>query len=332
MKIWHLYSEKKLHGKKKTLTKRSISQNQRRRVEKSQADYLDLDTLKQGLVISCYGRFAIIETAEKKRLHCSIRQNLPLMVAGDNIVWRDQGKNQGVIVSLKPRQSVLTRLDKAGKKRPVAANLTQIVIVVAPKPALSWYLLDSYLVMAESLGIPPLIVLNKIDLDSTDLKKALQTIYHPLGYKLVFTSREDISQLVQELENQVSVFVGQSGVGKSSLIRHILPENLEIRTNTLSIRSELGQHTTSNSKWYHLSQHQAALIDSPGIRELSLAEIPVRDLMAGFPEFRELSRTCKYRNCSHQDSLGCAIIKSVRENQQLSSRYQSLLQILTIKG
>jgi ribosome biogenesis GTPase len=148
-----------------------------------------------------------------------------------------------------------------------------------------------------------------------------------LGYRIIFTSQHDIQDLSRELENQVSVFTGQSGVGKSSLIRKVLPLEQSIQTGDLSCKTNLGRHTTSNSRYYHLFP-KGALIDSPGIREFSLEQLPVADIVYGFPEFRALTGLCKFRNCNHQDNPGCALVKSVREKPQQERRYHSLLEIL----
>ena len=177
------------------------------------------------------------------------------MVAGDRIIWQPEGEHQGVVVSLYPRGSILARPTLAGLKKPVAANITQLIIVMATKPEISWPLLDSYLIMAETLHLHAVILLNKTDLPCDKLKSELLKDYEPLGYPIIMTNQNEpdgYELLKKALNHQISVFVGQSGVGKSSLISRILPHELNISTGEISEGSELGKHTTSNSRYYHL--------------------------------------------------------------------------------
>lgn len=309
------------------MSKPKLSKQQKRRIDKLQGQFLDSSLHENGLVLISFGTSAIVESQTKQAIFCTIRAHMGTLVAGDEVVWQRVNNEQGVIVSCFPRKTVLMRSNRSLVEKPVAANLSQIVIVAAVKPKLSFLLLDSYLVMAECLKISPLIVLNKIDLDCKKLREELEVIYKPLAYRMVFTSQEEISPLLLELSHQVSVFVGQSGVGKSSLIRKILPDRETIQTAALSHRTELGCHTTSNSRFYHLAHH-GALIDSPGIRELNLTQLAISDVVYGFPEFRSLVSQCSFRNCRHDDNAGCALAQYVRDNPHALSRYTSLQQIL----
>ena len=320
------------------MSKRRISHQQSARIEKKQRTYrqqaetgLPVATA-DGLVIKRFSRHAQIEDASGARIHCSIRPTLDTLVAGDRVVWQTEGHNQGVVVSRYPRQSVLGRPDKRGQLRPIAANITQIMIVVAPKPEISWSLLDSYLVMTEYLNLRACIVLNKTDLASDTLREELLTYYSSLGYSILFTGRdqdEGYKLLQTALDNQTSVFVGQSGVGKSSLIAHVLPEeSSKIQVAEISIKSELGCHTTSNSCFYHLPSG-GALIDSPGVREFGLWHMPATEIAKGFPEFRPFLSKCKFRNCNHRDTLGCALLEAVKNKVIMHQRYQNYVKIST---
>ena len=151
------------------MSKRRINKQQTNRIEKMQQAYqLNkeqlVDTLADGLVITRFSRHVEIEDQEGKRLRCSIRPNLDVLVAGDRIIWQPEGNDQGVVVSLYPRGSILARPTATGLKKPVAANITQMIIVIAAKPEISWPLLDSYLIMAETLKLHATILLNKTDL------------------------------------------------------------------------------------------------------------------------------------------------------------------------
>ncbi|WP_419421192.1 ribosome small subunit-dependent GTPase A [Legionella sp. D16C41] len=316
------------------MSKRRLSKQQSARVKKIQANFQQLSSDStdciDGLVISRFSRHAEIEAQNGNRIHCSIRPNIDSLVAGDQVVWQPTGINQGVVLSRYPRKSVLTRTDKREEHKPIAANISQIFIVVAPKPIISWLLLDSYLVMAEILQLKVQIVLNKTDLPCLSLQQELINSYQPLGYKLLFTSKEDDHSyllLKQALCEHISVFVGQSGVGKSSLIATLLP-NEKITVAAISELSELGCHTTSNSRFYHLPSG-GALIDSPGIRDFSLSNLTPTDAIYGFREFRELATKCKFRNCNHRDNPGCALIEAVKKGNASTNRYENLLKIKT---
>ncbi|MDI9819557.1 MULTISPECIES: small ribosomal subunit biogenesis GTPase RsgA [unclassified Legionella] len=317
------------------MSKRRINQQQSARIQKKQADYRhqsktgDQSSIS-GLVLTRFSRHAEIEDDSGNRIHCSIRPNIDSLVAGDRVIWQTTGLGQGVVVSRFPRESMLGRPDKRGEIKPVAANITQIITVAAARPELSWPLLDSYLVMAEHLGIKVCIVLNKIDLPSTNpLKQELIEGYQSLGYPILFTSKEDkqsYTQLKKALNHHISVFVGQSGVGKSSLISEILPHEQGIQTAEVSAGSDLGCHTTSNSRLYHLPDG-GALIDSPGVRELGLWHMPLAEIALGYREFRPLLSGCKFRNCNHKDTPGCAIIAALQAGRLAPKRYDNFVKI-----
>lgn len=321
------------------MSKRRINKQQSMRIQKIQASYRlqpegsDSQLTENGLVLTRYSRHADIEDKKGNRFHCSIRPNIDSLVAGDRVIWQIEGKNSGVVVSRYPRQSILGRPDRRGQLKPVAANINQVIIVVAAKPELTWSLLDSYLIMVEHLSLTACIVLNKVDLSCESLKEELLTCYQPLGYRILFTSKEQnlgYETLKQTLNHQTSVFVGQSGVGKSSLIAALLPKN-EIRTAEISISSELGCHTTSNSCYYHLPSG-GALIDSPGVREFGPWNMPVSDIIQGYREFSPLISQCKFRNCNHRDSPECAIIKALNKGTLNQKRYENYLKIITQFG
>jgi len=319
------------------MSKRRISDQQSARIAKKQKLYRQHTASEHnlptadGLVIARYARHAQIESEEGTRIRCLIRPNLDSIVAGDRVVWQLESDGQGVIISRYPRHSVLGRPDKRGQLRPVAANITQMMVVVAPKPEISWSLLDSYLVLAEHLHLEACIVLNKIDLAAEELKQQLVRQYEPLGYSILFTGRSDTKgykHLQKALDDETSVFVGQSGVGKSSLIAHILPGESGIQTAAISSNSELGCHTTSNSFYYHLPTG-GALIDSPGVREFGMWHMPPNEIAKGYREFAPLLQHCKFRDCNHRNAPGCALLNAVKEGLITSARYNNFIKIIT---
>lgn len=316
------------------MSKRRINKQQLARIEKNQQTYQvskenDIDTLEDGLVITRFSRHVEIEDHQGKRIRCSIRPNLDTLVAGDRVIWQPEGDKQGVVVSIYPRGSLLARPTSSGLKKPVAANITQMIIVIAPKPEISWPLLDSYLVMAETLQLHAIILLNKIDLPCEDLKLQLVNDYQSLGYPLVMVSKNSagsFDSLKEVLNHQISVFVGQSGVGKSSIIAEVLPHEEGIATSEISVGAELGRHTTSNSRYYHLPSG-GALIDSPGVREFSLWDIDAYILAQGYIEFKPYLSQCKFRNCTHINTPHCAILEALGNNLISRRRYDNFIKL-----
>ncbi|HAT2103945.1 TPA: small ribosomal subunit biogenesis GTPase RsgA [Legionella pneumophila] len=316
------------------MSKRRINKQQSARIAKIQKNYHEYmgnnsDNLADGLVITRFSRHAEIEDNQGKRILCSIRPNLDTLVAGDRVIWQIEGEKQGVVVSIYPRGSLLARPGQKGLKRPVAANITQLVVVIAPKPEISWPLLDSYLIMAEILQVHVVIVLNKIDLPCQTLQQRLMMDYQLLNYPVIMASNQTpdtIVPLKQALNNQISVFVGQSGVGKSSLISSLLPHEENIAIDKISMVSELGKHTTRNSRYYHLPSG-GALIDSPGVREFSLWDIDCSMIAQGYKEFKPYLSQCKFRNCTHINTPQCAIIDALNKGKISTQRYENFTKL-----
>ncbi|HHF7366998.1 TPA: small ribosomal subunit biogenesis GTPase RsgA [Legionella bozemanae] len=315
------------------MSKRRITKQQSARIEKIQQNYHENKKsdgdLVDGLVITRFSKHVVVEDNQGKQIRCSIRPNLETIVAGDRVIWQAEGVNQGVVVSLYPRSSVLAKPTSSGLIKPVAANITQLIVVIAPKPEISWPLLDSYLVIAETLHLQAIILLNKTDLPCESLKEQLLLDYGNLNYPILLTNKhapEALEQLKHRLNHQISVFVGQSGVGKSSLISSILPHEQNISINEISEISELGRHTTSNSRYYHLPSG-GALIDSPGVREFSLWHIDTAEIVRGYPEFRPYLPQCKFRNCPHKDTPHCAIIKAKNDGLISEKRYENFIKL-----
>lgn len=288
------------------------------------------DTTLDGLVITRHRRHALVEDNHGALSLCAIRPSIDSLVAGDRVIWQAEGDQQGMILHRCPRQSMLGRPDARRQLKPIAANITQIMVVVAPMPAISWPLLDSYLVMAETLHIHPTIILNKTDLDCVTIQQTLLQDYEPLGYSILLTHRheENYNRLEKALHDQTSVFVGQSGVGKSSLVTRVLPHIEPIQTRMVSPQSQLGRHTTSNSYFYHLPTG-GGIIDSPGVREFGLWHMPTSQIATGYREFKPYLPQCKFRNCNHRDAPGCAIIHAVKNKLISCKRYENYVKIST---
>lgn len=315
------------------MSKRRVSKQQSNRIVKKQNSYLispeDYNNASEGLVIARFGSHALVEDNQGHRIHCSIRPSIDSLVAGDRIVWLEESENQGVIVGRHERQSALGRPDKKGALKVVAANISQMMIVLAVKPQVSWPLLDSYLIIAHSLNIHPVIVLNKTDLPCQEIKNRLIEQYQSLNYELIFVHQnQDIlhSNLARALQQHISVFVGQSGVGKSTLISRFVPEDTKIQTQAISSISKLGKHTTSHSTLYHLSTG-GALIDSPGVREFGLWHMSLSEITQGYREFKPFLSDCKFRDCNHINTLGCALQNAIKNGLISHDRFDNYVKI-----
>jgi ribosome biogenesis GTPase len=292
----------------------------------------ELGPEQHGLVTAHFGTQVEVESATGHRIRCHLRANLEGLVTGDRVVWCE-GEHTGVIVALGERQSVLSRPDPYGKLKPVAANIDQIVVVIAPLPEPHAMLIDRYLVAAETVTIEPVILLNKTDLLAHDpaLQRQLDdllAVYPGLGYRILHTcSRQGgLDELHAALRDRTSVFVGQSGVGKSSLVNALLPE-AELRVGGLSESTSKGTHTTTTAQLFHLPSG-GSLIDSPGIREFGLWHMSREQVEQGFREFRPLLGHCKFRDCHHVHEPGCAIIGALASGAISARRMDSYRHIV----
>jgi ribosome biogenesis GTPase len=268
-----------------------------------------------GLVLVNYGRSVLVEDATRKLFRCVARRNLPPIVSGDRVTWEPTGEQEGVITAIAARRTVLQRADGGRRSRALAANIDQIAVVAAAQPAPNAFLIDRYLVAAELAGAAPLVVVNKTDLlnprDPAGPTACVRR-YAAIGYTTLLTSALEntgIDALAQALADRISILVGQSGVGKSSLIRRLLPEQ-DILIGELSEASGQGRHTTTTTTLYHLP-NGGDLIDSPGVRDFRLGETPVTELAHGFRDFRPYLGQCRFEDCRHLAEPGCAVNEAV---------------------
>lgn len=289
----------------------------------------------EGRVIIRHGATLMVEENDGSLIQCQTRQNIGHPVCGDRVIVEMTGEDTGVVTALLPRQSVLSRPDFSGREKPLAANLTQLVIVLAPKPEPSGFLLDQYLVTAETIQIKPLIAINKIDLLKEDEAETFYSSlahYDEIGYTSVrISAKQDhgLDALIERLKGETSILVGQSGVGKSSLINALLPEH-DVETGKLSEATGLGRHTTSAATLYRLPQG-GELIDSPGVRSFRLNDLSREEIEQGFPEFQPYLGQCRFHNCSHQHEPDCAIHAAIDVGEISPQRLQNF-QLLCQSG
>ncbi|MCB1843952.1 MAG: small ribosomal subunit biogenesis GTPase RsgA, partial [Halioglobus sp.] len=287
---------------------------------------------REGLITAHYGTQVAVETPAGEQLRCHLRANLEGLVTGDRVVWCE-GNPMGVVVAQLERKSALLRPDAHGNLKPVAANIDQILIVIAPLPEPHANLVDRYLVAAEGVGIEPVIVLNKCDLLEGNAAlgqkmDALLAGYPALGYRVVKASALDggTHELRAVLSGHTSVFVGQSGVGKSSLVNRLIPE-AALRVGALSETVGKGTHTTTTAHLLHLDCG-GTLIDSPGIREFGLWHMDRASIERGFIEFRPLLGHCRFRDCSHTREPDCALLAATERGEISARRMDSYRHIV----
>ncbi len=276
------------------------------------------ETPRDGTVVVRHGRSLVIADAERHLVNCQFRQNLGDIVCGDKVIWHSTDDGDGVVTAVRERTTLLSRPDYGGHEKPLAANLTQLVIVAAPRPPPTGYLLDQYLAAAEHFGLRAILVLNKSDLLEGDDEKLLDRFetYARIGYRVLHVSTKQHTgeeELRSCLRDESSILVGQSGVGKSSLVNMLLPD-LDLQTGALSSSSGLGKHTTSSATLYFLP-HGGTLIDSPGVRSFRLLIGDRAQLEQGFREFAPFLGHCQFGDCRHEQEPGCALTQAVESGK-----------------
>ena len=284
-----------------------------------------------GLILVSYGTGGLAELADGRRVECSYRRSIGRPFCGDRVAIEDADGNTRVVSEILPRKNVFVRAGNRQQKQVVAANLDQVLIVIAPAPEPNRDLVERYLVAVHSLGIEPLIVVNKAELLGEQGEGPLARLgeYSELGYGVVETSCKGapgIDALIPLLENQTSILVGQSGVGKSSLVNALLPDH-DLQTGELSRATGKGTHTTTTTIMYTLPC-SGRLLDSPGVWEYGLWEMDENELAAGFPEIRSRAGGCRFNDCKHGSEPDCSVRQAVESGEIREWRYQSYLRLL----
>ena len=286
-----------------------------------------MTALSKGLVIAHLGQGIAVEVDDSIVL-CQTLRKLDTVVVGDRVLLSLSGPLQGRIEEILPRRSVLQRPSRGDQIRPVAANLDTIFVVFASEPVCDFLLLDQYLAICENCNIEAALVFNKIDLPyPPEMEQELQ-YYQALGYPLHRVSaRQQIGmdELLLKLRDQTSMFTGQSGVGKSSLSKALLPDK-QLRINSVSEITRHGRHTTTAATLYHLPGG-GDLIDSPGVAIFGLAGLSEAQLAWGYREFQPLLGQCRFNDCRHVLDKGCAVREAADSGAIPPSRYQRFLKL-----
>ncbi len=314
---------------------------QRRLARKTARSKAQTATLEQassgheehGLVISHYGLNVEVQAEDGGRFRCAVRETLEENpVCGDRVLWHRVGQDQGVIVAMEPRRTLLRRPGAHGRIQTVAANVNRMMVVTTaldPKPGL----IDRYLVAASAAGIEPVIVINKMDQamdeESLDLLQEILAPYVAMDYEVVLASATEahgLDELEVVLGGHTSIFVGLSGVGKSSLIDHFIPSE-DLKVAPVHEATGQGRHTTTVARLYS-TNGGGAVIDSPGVRAFALWGVPGREVARHFRDIAPYLGRCRFSDCTHQHEPGCAVLEAMTAGEIDPERVESLHRII----
>ncbi|MFN8343835.1 MAG: ribosome small subunit-dependent GTPase A [Spirosomataceae bacterium] len=301
--------------------------------------------MQKGLIIRSTGSWYDVRDSEGNTWQCRLRGKFKIkdlkvtnpIAVGDRVQWEMENETTqtGIITDIEPRDNYIVRqsVHKTAHAHMLAANVDQIIIIATltfPRTSLGF--IDRLLVTAESFRIPAVLVFNKYDLFDDFLKSSQEEIIHlyqQIGYTCLVTSTvtgEGIATFKNRLDHKVSLLSGHSGVGKSTLVNAIAPD-LNLRTNNVSTFANKGVHTTTFAEMFEIAP-DTFIIDSPGIKELGLADIEKEEISHYFPEMRELLNECRFHNCLHIDEPKCAVKEAVEAGAIAFSRYESYLSMV----
>jgi len=317
---------------------RAIQDRRRRRLEERRERLLDdraeagataYDSAEPqaGRILVRHGASLVVEDEYGQVHRCQTRRNIGHPVCGDRVVWQPAEAGAGVVIALQPRESALSRPDYSGRDKALAANISLMAIVIATSPEPSGYLVDQYLVAAELIGVAAIIVINKMDLLDPDEQTRFRqgfAHYDSLGCPVLAVSvkgNPGLGALLPQLAEQTAILLGQSGVGKSSLIKTLLPDQ-DVQIGRLSQTTGYGRHTTSATTCYRL-HNGGQLIDSPGVRSFRLGAINRADLERGFREFPPYLGHCRFKDCHHLHEPDCAIRAAVEAGEIAPQRLRN---------
>lgn len=282
-----------------------------------------------GLIIAAHGRHYVAQVGAQ-RLHCVTRGKKSDVAVGDTVTLKMTSSDQAVIEGIQERRTLLYRSDQY-KSKLLAANVTRLLIVVATEPAFSDDLISRALVAAESAGVQAHIVLNKIDVTaSLEKTRARLALYAGLGYPVHEVSartapQDAVATLMPVLQGQSAIFIGQSGMGKSSLINLLVPD-ADIAVREISAALDTGKHTTTFTRLYAIDE-TTSVIDSPGFQEFGLHQLTEGMLERAFPEFAPCLGHCRFYNCHHISEPDCAVLAGVKEGRIAPMRHALYAQL-----
>ena len=276
-----------------------------------------------GIVVAAHGRHYFVELPDQQILKCYTRGKRSGICVGDHVTISPQGGDQGVIERIHERRNLLYRSDDQRTKQ-FAANIDQLLIVVAAEPPFSDDLAGRALVAAWTADITPIIILNKADLPSVAVAREKLRIFDSLGIQIIELSALDtagtVERLMPILHDKTTLLLGQSAMGKSTLLNALVPDANAL-TQEHSQALGAGRHTTTSTRLYHLPHSTGHLIDSPGFQAFGLSHLSPSEIVMGVPEFLEPIEQCRFYNCTHRHEPGCGVVKALNENGIHPDRY-----------
>jgi ribosome biogenesis GTPase len=284
-----------------------------------------------GVIIAAHGRHYVVETERGALVRCVPRGKRSVFACGDRVSFASAGHGAGVIEAAEPRTSLFLRAAPHRHKL-IAANATQVAIVVAGEPSFSDELVCRILVAAESQGIPSIIVLNKADLaSSAQAARERLRPFEQAGYAvLAVSAKRDIAPLGARLAGESTVLLGQSGMGKSTIVNALVP-GVDARTQEISTFLDSGRHTTTATRLYSLPGG-GTIIDSPGLQGFGLAHLTPAQIEHAFPELRPMAGQCRFSDCRHRSEPNCAVRAAVDQGRVDARRLELLHRILAAEG
>ncbi|MGA2343228.1 MAG: ribosome small subunit-dependent GTPase A [Steroidobacteraceae bacterium] len=277
-----------------------------------------------GFVLASYGRGVLVQSGAIA-LHCALKGRKQRVVCGDRVTWASTAPEGGATVeSVEPRRNLIERIDARGRAEPVAANVDRLAVVLAPEPAPDWFLVDRYWAAARLKDIEALVIVNKSDVGLASLQSELAT-YRALELpclELSALTGAGLAALRSALGAGATLLVGQSGVGKSSLINFLVPD---AAAQTAELTREVeGRHTTTTARRYRLeSGTDAAVVDAPGVRDFAPPASILRAAELGFVEIHRCAADCRFNDCRHLEEPGCAVRSAVLQERIAARRYES---------
>ncbi len=286
---------------------------------------------QSGRVVAAFGRHVLVEDSDGERHRCMIAGRRLRPVCGDRVRWaRAADQSNSLLVAIEPRHNELARPSRRGHTEVLAANIDQILVVVAPVPQPDPFIVDRYLAAAELMDADACVVLNKCELEGAAAAIDLQQ-FGQAGYTTFVTSAETgegLARLAESMHQKTSIFVGQSGVGKSSLLNALMPE-LELAVDQVSRATGEGKHTTTASVLHHL-HGGGEIIDSPGVRDFAPPTMDTRMVARGFREIAELAVGCRFADCMHLREPDCAVKQAVESGKVAARRYESYRRLVRL--
>lgn len=289
--------------------------------------------LDEGRVVVQFGQHCLVEDPQGRLTRCTIPRRLN-PVCGDRVHWQESKDGvAGALTDIQPRRNELRRHDVRDQQRTLAANLDLMLIVCAAQPAPELALVDRYLAASELLKLDAIIVFNKADLLDAAARQSWNkelASFSALGYPVIYSSSKDgrgIAALHAALSNRAGIVLGQSGVGKSTLVKALVPD-LEVRTQMLSEASGAGMHTTTATRLYPLPGQSGCIMDSPGVRDFRLWPLRPPEVAQAFREIRAISNQCRFNDCRHLREPDCAVLAAIDNGTISKRRYASYVQLM----